>query len=65
MRLSSGSNWYADNFDDIEWSREGYDADNTIGILEKDVQCALDIDPGGRRPADDALLDGLRRLRAI
>jgi len=29
------------------------------------VQCALDIDPDERQPVDDALLDALRRLRAV
>jgi 3-hydroxyisobutyrate dehydrogenase len=65
MRASSGSNWYVENFDAIDWGREGYDPRNTIGILEKDVQCALDIEPDGRTPADDALLEALRHLRAI
>ncbi|MDH3712212.1 MAG: NAD(P)-dependent oxidoreductase [Gammaproteobacteria bacterium] len=65
MRASSGSNWYVENFDAIDWAREGYDPRNTIGILEKDVQCALDIEPDVRKPTDEALLDALRRLRAI
>jgi 3-hydroxyisobutyrate dehydrogenase len=65
MRASSGNNWYVENFDAIDWGREGYEPRNTIGILEKDVQCALDIEPDERQPADDALLDALRRLRAI
>jgi len=65
MCASSGANWYAENFEDIDWSRQGYDPRNTIGILEKDVQCALDIEPDERHPVDDALLDALRRLRAI
>lgn len=65
MRTSSGNNWYAENFDAIDWSCEGYDPRNTIGILEKDVQCALDIEPDARQPLDDALLDALRRLQAF
>lgn len=65
MRTSSGNNWYAENFDTIDWSREGYDPRNTIGILEKDVQCALDIEPGAREPLDAALLEALRRLQAL
>ena len=65
MCASSGANWFVENFDEIDWSRQGYDPRNTIGILEKDVQCALDIEPDERHPVDDALLDALRRLRAI
>lgn len=42
MRSSSGSSWFGDNLDKINWSTETYAADNTIGILEKDVKCAVD-----------------------
>ncbi|MDH3452313.1 MAG: NAD(P)-dependent oxidoreductase [Gammaproteobacteria bacterium] len=65
MRASSGANWYVDNFDSIDWGREGYAPNNTIGILEKDVQCALDIETDELQPADEALLQALRRLHAI
>lgn len=65
MRRCSGANWYADNFDQIDWAHEGYAPANTIGILEKDVLCALDIDGGTRAHADDALLAALRRLRQL
>ena len=39
---SSGSTWYGDNLDQISWSREGYDPNNTIGIIEKDMLSFLD-----------------------
>ncbi len=65
MCASSGANWYAENFDAIDWGREGYDPNNTIGIIEKDVQCALDIETGELQPADKALLHAIRRLRPI
>jgi 3-hydroxyisobutyrate dehydrogenase-like beta-hydroxyacid dehydrogenase len=42
---SSGQNWFASNFDQIEFARDGYSPDNTIGILKKDVQSALDAAP--------------------
>jgi len=69
MKHSSGSNWFADNIDQIDWSDEGYSLDNTIGIVEKDVLASLDtvsespdID---RWPLDDGLLDALRRLEPL
>lgn len=65
MSASSGANWYAENFDAIDWAREGYDPRNTIGIIEKDVQCALDIETEGLQPIDEALLEALRRLHPI
>ena len=66
MSVSSGATWYGDRFDEISWAREGYDAGNTIGILEKDVLSALDAikaDPNcGESPMDSAILDALTKL---
>lgn len=47
IHTSSGQNWFASNFDSIEFARDGYDIDNTIGILVKDVESALDAAPSG------------------
>jgi len=69
MAKSSGSNWFADNIDRIDWSREGYDLANTIGIVEKDVKSALDAIEGiemlTNHPLDDALLEGLRAIEPL
>ena len=40
-----GSNWFASGFDQIEFARDGYSDDNTIGILVKDIDSALDAAP--------------------
>ena len=45
IATASGQNWLASGFDDIEFARDGYAADNSIGILAKDVASALDIAP--------------------
>ncbi|MEN8196756.1 MAG: NAD-binding protein, partial [Pseudomonadota bacterium] len=42
MAQSSGATWFGDNLDAIDWAGEGYDPENTIGILEKDVNSFLD-----------------------
>lgn len=47
IHTSSGQNWFASNFDQIEFARDGLSADNTIGILVKDVESALDAAPPG------------------
>lgn len=47
MHTSSGQNWFASGFDQIEFARDGYDVDNTIAILVKDVESALDAAPQG------------------
>ncbi|WP_375254322.1 NAD(P)-dependent oxidoreductase [Yoonia sp.] len=45
IATASGQNWLASGFDDIEFARDGYATDNSIGILAKDVAAALDIAP--------------------
>ncbi|MEM6757952.1 MAG: NAD(P)-binding domain-containing protein [Pseudomonadota bacterium] len=45
IAASSGQNWLASGFDSIEFARDGYAADNSIGILVKDVAAALDAAP--------------------
>ena len=66
MSASSGATWYGDRFDEISWAREGYDSDNTIGILEKDVLSALDAIVESHNcdesPMDSAILDALKKL---
>ena len=52
IHTSSGQNWLASGFNDIEFARDGYGDDNTIGILVKDVTAGLDMAPDG---ADIAL----------
>lgn len=42
MAQSSGGTWYGDNLAAIDWADEGYDPENTIGILEKDVNSFMD-----------------------
>ncbi len=58
---SSGQNWFATHFDEIEFSRDGFDTENTIGILKKDVESALDAAPEG---ADTRLPELLTELIA-
>ena len=69
MKASSGSNWFADRIDQIDWASEGYSTSNTIGIVEKDVESALDAvseHPAvAHGPLDDALLASLRALESL
>lgn len=46
MRDSSGQTWFGSNFSTIEFARDGLTADNSIGILKKDLESALDAAPG-------------------
>ncbi len=66
MKASSGATWFGDNFHDIDWAREGFEPNNTIGILEKDVRSGLDAMTGAERAGpdayDDALLAALRAM---
>jgi len=47
IHTSSGQNWLATGYNEIEFARDGYASDNTIGILAKDVAAALDAAPEG------------------
>ncbi|MBB5515943.1 3-hydroxyisobutyrate dehydrogenase-like beta-hydroxyacid dehydrogenase [Rubricella aquisinus] len=47
MHDSTGQTWFGTHYDDIEFARDGYAPDNTIGILVKDVQAAMDGAPDG------------------
>jgi 3-hydroxyisobutyrate dehydrogenase len=66
MKASSGATWFGDNFQDIDWSREGYETNNTIGILEKDIRSGLDAMVGAERAGPDgfdaALLTAIRAM---
>ncbi|MEO8164343.1 MAG: NAD(P)-binding domain-containing protein, partial [Betaproteobacteria bacterium] len=66
MSASSGSTWFGDNFHDIDWSSEGYESNNTMGILEKDVLSGLDairnVKHAGPDAFDTALLEAIRAI---
>lgn len=69
MKSSSGSTWYGDNLDKIDWANEGYDPTNTMGILEKDVSSFVDALDGIENmtagPFEDAILDEIRRMEPL
>ena len=58
-------NWYGNQFHEIDWAREGYSAENTIGILEKDVKSFLKAVEAEPLPEDSLLLERLRRLETL
>ena len=37
VKCSTGDNWFAQNYNTLNWSRENYKKTNTMGILEKDL----------------------------
>ena len=66
MQDSSGQNWFVSNFDAIEFSRDGYDPENTIGILKKDVESCLDaVDPATRAGLPEAVVAAIPKFRKI
>jgi 3-hydroxyisobutyrate dehydrogenase-like beta-hydroxyacid dehydrogenase len=66
MQASSGATWFGNQFDAIDWSRQGYESNNTIGILEKDVRASVDavadLTRNGPDAFDDALIDAFRLI---
>lgn len=63
IHTASGQNWFASGFDEIEFARDGYAPDNTIGILVKDVESALDITPDAATELPEAVQTSIRNLR--
>ncbi|MEL7091915.1 MAG: NAD(P)-binding domain-containing protein [Pseudomonadota bacterium] len=59
IAASSGQNWLASGFDSIEFAKDGYAPDNSIGILVKDVAAALDAAPAG---ADTTLPESIQAM---
>ncbi|NSX56012.1 NAD(P)-dependent oxidoreductase [Parasulfitobacter algicola] len=63
---SSGQNWLASGFETIEFAKDGYAPDNTIGILVKDIQAALDALPGTADTAlPQAIQTAIRQLKPL
>ena len=66
MHDSSGQTWFVSNFDKIEFSRDGYDAGNTIGILKKDLESCLDaVDPVDHAGLPRAIVEAIAALKPI
>lgn len=63
INTASGQNWLASGFNDIEFARDGYAPDNTIGILVKDVASALDIAPDHATALPKAVQSAIRNLQ--
>ena len=59
---ASGQNWFASGFDTIEFTRDGFADDNTIGILVKDVMAAIDLAQPDEATLPNVVLDSLKAL---
>ena len=60
---SSGRNWFTGGWDEIEFAAHGHDPENSVGILAKDVRCALGAAPEGADTLLPELLE--REIRAL
>lgn len=63
IHTASGQNWLASGFTEIEFARDGYAIDNTIGILVKDVDAALDIAGDTDTTLPNAVRTAIRNLK--
>lgn len=64
IEASSGQNWFASGYDVIEFSKDGHQPDNTIGILLKDVAAAIDAAPyGADTSLPQSVMTTLRNLK--
>lgn len=63
MHDSSGQTWFGSNFEAIEFSRDGYNPANTVGIVKKDVESCLDaVDPDTHPGLPRAVVDAIAAL---
>ncbi len=64
MHDSSGQTWFGSKYNTIEFARDGYDDDNSIGILKKDVECCIDSVSGDADESlNAAILDRLNTMK--
>jgi 3-hydroxyisobutyrate dehydrogenase len=63
INTASGQNWLASGFNEIEFARDGFAHDNTIGILVKDVAAALDTADGADTALPRAVQTAIRNLK--
>jgi 3-hydroxyisobutyrate dehydrogenase-like beta-hydroxyacid dehydrogenase len=63
INTASEQNWLATGFNEIEFARDGFAPDNSIGILFKDVAAALDIAPNDGTTLPVAVETAIRGLR--
>lgn len=63
LNASSGATWFSQNFEKINWANEGYSTQSTIGILEKDMRCALASLSRDDDDFDRALIHSLTQLK--
>jgi len=64
LNASSGGTWFSSQFDTIDWANEGFASNSTIGILAKDVRCALSSLTRQEDAFDRELLQALQQLTA-
>ncbi|MEM9716617.1 MAG: NAD(P)-binding domain-containing protein [Pseudomonadota bacterium] len=63
---SSGQNWFASNFDRIEFAKDGFGNRNSMGILKKDIEAALDALPDdARTDLPKSLIKVIENLKEI
>ncbi|WP_415403826.1 NAD(P)-dependent oxidoreductase [Tateyamaria sp. SN3-11] len=63
INTSSGQNWLASGYHDIEFARDGYAPNNSIGILVKDIAAALDaVPPGANTALPETIQSAIRNL---
>lgn len=60
---ATGQNWFTNRYRDIEFAKEGWEPDNTVAILIKDLGCLIDALPEG---ADVTIPEQLQKaMRAL
>jgi len=63
LNSSSGETWFGRNLDRLYWAMAKWEPTNTMGILEKDVRAALDVEGIEPDEFDRNLVEALRNLK--
>lgn len=66
IKCSTGDNWFAQNYDELSWSKENFLKTNTMGILEKDLLSYLESKSNIKKiPMDNfenSLVEGIKNI---
>ena len=70
VKCSTGDNWFAQNYDTLNWSKENFHKTNTMGILEKDLLSYMEskINKGSNSVLDNyeySIVNGIKNIPKV
>ena len=70
VKCSTGDNWFVQNYDNLNWSKESFSKKNTMGILEKDLLSYLEskVTDDNNKYIDNyekAIIEGIKNIPKV